>query len=169
MSRTIWASGRLCRPSKKVMTEIKIGPATNEERVWAAKLMAGSEPWITLKTTEDKCSQACHHPEHLVFIAHHNGETSGMMILHPRGVAGSPYIKSICVVEAFRGKGIGRELVSYAERLLRTESKNIFLCVSSFNTRARALYEKLGYNKVGEFKDYVIEGANELLLHKLLH
>jgi ribosomal protein S18 acetylase RimI-like enzyme len=151
------------------MIEIKIDPATNEERDWAAKLMARSEPWITLKTTEEKCIQACHHIDHLIFIAHESGLASGMIILHPNGVAGSPYIKSICVSESFRGKGIGRELISYAERLLRSESKHIFLCVSSFNTRAQALYAKLGYAKVGEFKDYVIEGANELLLHKLLH
>jgi ribosomal protein S18 acetylase RimI-like enzyme len=169
MLRIIWESGRLFNPFNEAMTETKIDPATNEERKWAAKLMAGSEPWITLKATEDQCTQACHHPEHLVFIAHRNGNAIGMIILHPRGVAGSPYIKSICVTETFRDEGIGGDLITFAERFFQPESKHIFLCVSSFNLRAQSLYEKLGYTKVGEFKDYVIEGANEVLLHKLLH
>lgn len=43
-----------------------------------------------------------------------------------------------------------------------------FLCVSSFNPRARALYERLGYELIGELKDFVIDGASELLMRKRL-
>ena len=42
----------------------------------------------------------------------------------------------------------------------------MFLCVSSFNTRARALYERLGYQVVGELRDYVVRGHSEWLLRK---
>jgi len=38
--------------------------------------------------------------------------------------------------------------------------------VSSFNTRAQAFYARHGYRQVGQFDDYVIEGASELLLYK---
>jgi RimJ/RimL family protein N-acetyltransferase len=34
----------------------------------------------------------------------------------------------------------------------------MFLCVSSFNPRARALYERSGYRFVGELPDYVVDG-----------
>jgi len=40
--------------------------------------------------------------------------------------------------------------------------------VSSFNPRARALYERLGYEMIGELKDYLIEGASELLMRKTI-
>ena len=33
-------------------------------------------------------------------------------------------------------------------------------------TRALALYRRLGYTQVGELPDYFIAGASELLLHK---
>jgi ribosomal protein S18 acetylase RimI-like enzyme len=44
----------------------------------------------------------------------------------------------------------------------------MFLCVSSFNTRARQLYERRGYVQVGEFPGYVIAGASEILMQKRL-
>ena len=67
-----------------------------------------------------------------------------------------------------RGCPIGRAMVEFAEQLFRSEFRHLFLCVSSFNTRARALYERLGFTVVGEFKEYIIPGASEFLMHKRL-
>ena len=44
--------------------------------------------------------------------------------------------------------------------------RHFFLCVSSFNTRARAFCPRQGYRQVGQFHDEVIDGASELLLYK---
>jgi hypothetical protein len=44
----------------------------------------------------------------------------------------------------------------------------MFLCVSSFNVRARALYQRLGYALVGELTDFLLPGASELILRKRL-
>lgn len=142
--------------------------ATSEERDWTAGLIAGSEPWIALGTSLEQCRKVCRHPEYLLFVAHFQGTCSGSIILHPLGLASSPYIKSVVVSDAFRGRGIGASLIAFAENYFRKDSKHIFLCASSFNTRARTFYERLGYNPVGEFKDYVIEGESEMLYHKRL-
>jgi ribosomal protein S18 acetylase RimI-like enzyme len=83
-------------------------------------------------------------------------------------VAGSPYIKSVAVYPEFRGKRIGASLLSFAEELFRGRSKYIFLCVSSFNRRAQKFYDMNGYKVVGELKDYIIDGASEILIHKRL-
>ena len=82
--------------------------------------------------------------------------------------AGSPYIKTIVVDPAYRGKGIGTSLLTFAEDLFRGKNKHLFLCVSSFNNRARKLYEQAGFKVVGEFEDYIIEGESELIMHKRL-
>ena len=145
-----------------------IKPATEEEREWAAALLANSEPWITLGATLQGCRQACHDPDYLLYIAHREGAPCGAMILHPKGVASSPYVKSIAVSPGARSRGIGAALMQFAEDLFRPEARHMFLCVSSFNTRARAFYERLGYRTAGEFEDYVIEGASEVLMHKRL-
>ena len=140
--------------------------ATDVEREWAASLMAGSEPWITLGRSLEQCRRACGSLDHLLFVARLENELCGFVLLHRRGVADSPYIKSIAVGEHFRSRGIGGRLIQFAEDLFKAEARHIFLCVSSFNERARKLYERLGYVAVGEFKDYVIPGVSEILMHK---
>ena len=148
------------------MEKIDIHLANEQEKVMAAHLLATSEPWITLHITEDQCRKNCHDPEYLVYMAYKGGSPAGIIILDPRGVAGSPYIKSIAVYPEFRGEGIGSKLLAFAEDLFRNKARHIFICVSSFNRRARNLYEKYGFKAVGEFRDYIIEGASEILMHK---
>jgi ribosomal protein S18 acetylase RimI-like enzyme len=150
------------------MQQIIISEASDEERDLTARMIASSEPWITLGTTLEICLKFCHDKEYLVFVAHSGSEVCGAMVIHPRGLASSPYLKSIVVDSKFRSMGVGKALLVYAEEYFRKTSKYFFMCVSSFNPRARALYERLGYTKVGEFADYILDGESEILLHKRL-
>ena len=151
------------------MTEgVTIVLATEEEREWAASLMARSEPWITLGATLEDSLKACWDPDYLLYIAHRDGRARGAILLQRRGVAGSPYVKSIAVEGEYRSRGIGAALLEFAEELFRSEACHLFLCVSSFNQRAYAFYERQGYKAVGVLEDYVIEGASEILMHKRL-
>jgi len=88
--------------------------------------------------------------------------------MRDRGVAGSPYIVSIAVEEAYRGRGIGAEMLAHVEEHFRPRARHMLLCVSSFNTSARRFYERHGYGAVGELPDYIIDGASEILMHKRL-
>jgi [ribosomal protein S18]-alanine N-acetyltransferase len=148
------------------MEGIDIHLATDEEKNLAANLLAVSEPWITLQISEDQCKKNCYDPEYLLYIAFEKEKPAGIILLDPKGVAGSPYIKSIAVFPEFRGKGIGTKLLSFAEDIFRSNSRHLFICVSSFNKRARKLYEKSGFETIGELKDYIIKGASEILMHK---
>ena len=149
------------------MPGITIGEATADERQWAGRLMASSEPWITLGRGEDVCRAASVDPEYVVLVARGSGEPLGFARLHPRGVAGSPYLASIAVDAAMRSRGVGAALLDAAEARF-PGSLWMFLCVSSFNVRARALYERRGYRTVGELPDYVVDGFAELLMVKRL-
>jgi len=149
------------------MTDLSIAIGSVADREWCAALMSSSEPWITLGQDFALCLAACNRPELVVLVARRKGELCGLLVLHPTGVAGSPYIKSIATTPEVRGKGVGRELLGAAERRF-PEARHIFLCVSSFNERARRFYERHGYSKVGELPDYVIAGASEILMHKRL-
>jgi RimJ/RimL family protein N-acetyltransferase len=40
--------------------------------------------------------------------------------------------------------------------------------VSSFNPRARALYRRLGYVRVGDLKDYIVPGHSETIFRKTI-
>ena len=147
---------------------ISIEPARQHEREWAATLMAASEPWITLGRTVDDTRDLLGATDAELYIAHRDFEPRGFILIRPRGIVSSPYIASLAVAEQDRSKGVGSRLLQFAEELYRPASDHLFMCVSSFNTRAKALYERIGYEVVGELKDYAIKGASEYLLYKRL-
>lgn len=149
------------------MDAIEIGEATAQEREWCARLMAASEPWITLGRGLDVLLPAALDPGYVVLVARRDGAPCGFVRIHPRGVAGSPYVASVAVAESERGRGVGKALLDATEARY-PKARYVFLCVSSFNTRARELYERLGYRLVGELPDYVVDGYSELLMGKRL-
>ncbi len=149
------------------MSGITIGEATADERLWAGHLMASSEPWITLGRGEDACRAAALDPDYVTLVARGGGAPLGFARFHPRGVAGSPYLASIAVDGAARGLGVGSALLAAGEARFAS-ARWMFLCVSSFNARARALYERRGYRTVGELPDYVVDGFAEILMVKRL-
>jgi ribosomal-protein-alanine N-acetyltransferase len=150
------------------MQDLLIREAGDADRDWAAALLAGSEPWITLGVTLEQCLNICHDSRYEVFISLLDNQPCGVMITDPRGLASSPYIKSVAVAESYRNRKVGAALLDYVEKWYRTRSAHLFLCVSSFNTDARRFYEKHGFRQVGELSDYIIPGASELILHKSL-
>ncbi len=149
------------------MDEAGIGEATAEEREWCARLMASSEPWTTVGRGLDVLLPAALDPDYVVLVARLAGEPLGFVRVHPRGVAGSPYVASVAVAESARGRGVGRALLDATEARY-PKARYVFLCVSDFNVRARALYERLGYRLVGTLPDYVVDGRAELLMAKRL-
>ncbi|NJD20353.1 MAG: GNAT family N-acetyltransferase, partial [Gemmatimonadetes bacterium] len=96
------------------------------------------------------------------------GAPGGAVVLLEMGVAGAPYLKSIAVAEEWRSRGVGGALLDFAEERWRGQARWFFLSVSSFNTRARALYERRGYAAVGELPDHVVDGASETVMRKRL-
>jgi len=146
---------------------ITIAPAQELDYDWAAHLMSGSDPWITLGRRLAQCQAAVRRPRTELFVARDAGRPLGFVLLDPYGCAGSPYILSIAVDAHARSQGIGSRLLTFAERCV-VGCRFVFLCVSSFNLRAQQLYLRRGYERVGEFPNYVIDGQCELLLMKKL-
>ncbi len=147
---------------------VEIDAATVEEQEWAAVLMSRSEPWMRLGRGLSLCRQAFQRPEHSSFVARLDGQPVGFVIVQARGLAGSPYIPSIGVDDRYRSQGVGAALIEYVENHVRRDARHLFLCVSSFNARARVFYERQGFRAVGEFPDYIVDGASEILMHKRL-
>ena len=145
-----------------------IQPLQNDDdaRACAARMCA-TDPWLILGRSFDECLRVVTDPTCETYVTREDGAVRGFIIISMRG-AFVGYIRSICVAADARGSGVGSRLVAFAEERIFRELKNVFLCVSSFNPRARALYERLGYKAVGELKDYVIGGASEILMRKTI-
>ncbi len=144
-----------------------IEAAGESDREWCARLMASSEPWITLRRGLKATKASLRLPGRELFIARKGKRRLGFILLEARGVAGSPYITSIAIASRQRGRGVGSQLIVFAEKHF-AGSKHLFLCVSSFNRRAQNLYRRLGYEPVAEFPDYIVDGHSEVLMHKRL-
>ena len=138
-----------------------------EEARTCASMMCSSEPWTTLRRTFDESLTIIQDPSQEVYVATEGARILGFIIILMRG-AFTGYIRTVCVDANARGEGVGTRLIVFAEKRIFRDTPNVFLCVSSFKPRARALYERLGYEPIGEFKNYLIDGASELLMRKTI-
>ena len=135
------------------------------EAAACARLMATSEPWVTLGRTYEASLRIITDPTREVTVAEQRGEVAGFVIVCMTG-AFVGYIQTVCVAPPGRGGGLGSRLVAHAEDRIFRESPNVFLCVSSFNPHAQRLYQRLGYAVVGELTDYLVRGHSEILMRK---
>jgi len=127
--------------------------------------MSSSEPWVTLGRNYADSIAILVDESRERYVARRNGSLAGFLVVLMHGAL-LGYVQAICVAPDVRRKGIGTQLIQFAEQRIFTHYPNVFLCVSSFNTAARALYERLGYCAVGEFADYFVRGHSEMLLRK---
>ena len=132
-----------------------------------ARLMASSEPWLTLGRTYEASLAIVQDRTREIYVARDAGELAGVLILCLTG-AFVGYIQTVLVHPNWRGQGLGSRLVEFAEQRILSEFPNVFMCVSSFNRDARRLYERLGYTAVGELTHYIVKGHSEILLRKTL-
>ena len=142
--------------------------ADDDEARCCADIMVTSEPWLTLGRTMEQAMRILADRElQEVYVAVHDGSVIGFVILILKG-AFVGYIRTVAVHADWRSRGLGRRLIGFAEQRIFRESPNVFLCVSSFNERARTLYERLGYEAIGELRDYIVRGHSEIIMRKTL-
>ena len=130
-----------------------------------AKLMSQSEPWLTLGRSYETSLRIIRDPTREVYVARDDSGPAGFLILCVVG-AFVGYIQTVAVWPDRRRHGVGTRLVDFAERRILAEFPNVFMCVSSFNHGARRLYDRLGYQVIGELTNYIVQGHSEILLRK---
>src|SRR2546430_2016248 len=118
-----------------------------------AEMQSTSQPWSTLKITYERSLDGLNARYADVYVAKNKNELLGFIILRTQG-AFVPYIQTVCIKEKYRGHGLGSKLIRDIEKIYFEKYPNIFMCVSSFNENAKKLYQKLGYEIIGELKDY---------------
>ena len=148
------------------MNDLVIRPLRDAaEARFCAGFMAASEPWLTLGVTAEQAFQRLTDPAREVHAAWMEDKIVGALILHLSGPLNG-YIQTIAVHPDWRGRGLGRQMMAFAEERIYRQSPNVFLCVSAFNLRALKFYESLGYRRAGELPDYLAKGFSEILMRK---
>ena len=93
----------------------------------------------------------------------------GFTYIIPKGAFHSfPYLHIIAIQEEYRGRGIGKALLDYSERIALEMADKFFLVVADYNPEAKRFYERNGYQQVGEIPNLYRPGITEYLMAKNL-
>jgi len=144
-------------------------PFTPEQAQAVADVLAASEPWVTLKfsaaalakylTREDAALR-----RYLVTV---EGRAAGVICVRHPWLRG-PYIELLGMFPEHRGRGLGRQVLAWAENEARREAKNLWVVASAFNHQALNFYQSLGFYAIGPIEGLVSPGHDEILLRKPL-
>ena len=115
----------------------------------------------------DRIINILNHHLNEVYAAYIQDEIVGTIVIHTKG-AFSAYLKNITVHPDWRGQKLGEKMMEFVENEVFPTYKNLFLCVSSFNGKAKRFYLRLGYEQIGVLKDYLVEGHDEILMRKTI-
>ncbi len=138
---------------------------TETEIEICARLMAASDPWLTLGISYDACKRMLSDASRETWAAAVDGRIAGCCVLLMQGPF-KGYIQSIMVAPGMRSQGVGAQLLAFIENRVFKETPNMFLCVSSFNRRAQTFYARAGYEIIGVLKDFLVQGHDEILMRK---
>lgn len=140
----------------------------NAERLGAA--LAAMPPWSVigwpaeLLTAAFKRQPACVRRFELIAAA----ELAGIVTIQDPFLHG-PYLQLLAILPGYQGRNLGLAILQWMEREARVEeARQLWLCVSTFNKRARGFYERFGFEPVAVLDQLATEASDELFMRKRL-
>jgi GNAT superfamily N-acetyltransferase len=80
-----------------------------------------------------------------------------------------PYLQFLALLPPAQGRGVGRGVLEWLEAQASLEQeRQLWVCVSTFNRRAEALYLRFGFKPVAVLDALASEKSDELLMRKTL-
>jgi ribosomal protein S18 acetylase RimI-like enzyme len=90
------------------------------------------------------------------------GELAGMAATQHPFLHG-PYLQLLAILPDFQGHNLGLRLVEWME-----EARQLWLCVSTFNSRAQAFYERFGFEAIAVLNKLASDRSDEVFMRKRL-
>jgi ribosomal protein S18 acetylase RimI-like enzyme len=122
---------------------------------------------VTLDRSFEQCLETLFDNDKERFCIYVDSEQVGVLIIDMNGMF-KGYIQALCIKPEWRGKGIGKRTLKFAEDMIFERTPNVFICYSDFNGKAGELYRSLGYVELGVLDEYLIPGHCEILLRKTI-
>lgn len=138
-----------------------------DDREAVVTLLAESDPWKTLGYTPEDWKRIFSPVprDREAYVVEADGHVAGIAIVKPQFLLGD-YLELLGVAPQARGTGLGTTLLNYIESAVFGRTKNLFACVSDFNSAARKFYKSRGFEEIGPMPNFLIPGSAELLLRK---
>jgi GNAT superfamily N-acetyltransferase len=142
---------------------------TNEQALAVAEMLSVSEPWLSLKFSVTSLASYLIRDDTSLrrYAISVDDNLAGIICVRYPWLRG-PYIELLGLFPNCRGKGIGKQVMAWAETEARREAKNLWVLTSSFNHQALNFYQGLGFYPIGPIQGLVTPEHDEILLRKCL-
>jgi len=136
-----------------------------------SEILAEMAPWSRLGSSPKALAQSmipAHGSNVRSWCLTVDGETAGVVVVYDGWLMG-PYLRRLAVLPGYQRLGLAQAVLAWWEAgARRAGSRNLWLCVSDFNTPAQALYEGAGFREAAVLNDLVADGLDEILMRKQL-
>jgi ribosomal protein S18 acetylase RimI-like enzyme len=156
--------GRL--PSGSRITLARLSPGEAEA---LGEAFATMDPWATYGMTPSRLAAffAAEEEGCARRAIRLDGELAGVVAVRFPWLHG-PYLQFLGLLPGRQGQGVGAVVLDWMADEAPAGSRNLWLCVSAINTRARAFYERHGYALAAELPALAADHMDELLLRRHL-
>lgn len=124
--------------------------------VWEIEKECFAHPW----SREDLAAQIENEQSHFAVAVDEDGTVAGYAGVQI--ICGEGYITNVAVLPRYRRKGIAKALML---KIMENEMDFLTLEVRKSNVPAIKLYEKLGFYKVGERRNFYSDPEEDALLY----
>jgi diamine N-acetyltransferase len=153
-------------------TGLWLSAVTTDEAIALGEALATIDPWARYGTSGSNLT-ALFVPNadggiRLAVRARASGAPIGVMAIRHPWLTG-PYMQFLAILPDAQGGGHGTALLGWFEAQARVAgARNLWICAAAFNTGARRLYLRFGFEQVVVFDDLIKPGVDEVLMRKRL-
>lgn len=131
----------------------------------SAMILTVNDPWAKLGRTYEYSFAKVHEEDGELFVAKDEDRVVGCLLLEMHSTL-KAFVRALCVSSEYRERGVGSDLLAFAEHRAFKETANVFLFVSS--ERAKNFYESNGYKEVGCLENLNVTGTHEWIMRKTI-
>ena len=146
-------------------------PMTPENADALGKALAAMPPWSVVGLPAEDLTRAFLRDQpsmHRFEVLASAGELAGTVTIQSPFLQG-PYLKTLAILPGFQGRGLGTHILRWMEAEARAEeARQLWVCVSTCNTGARAFYERFGFEEETVLEKLAFDHSDELFMRKRL-
>ncbi len=150
--------------------EATLRPLSSGHAEALGKALAAMPPWSVIGWPAERMIGVFRRelPSVLRFEVLAKGELAGIVTIQDPFLHG-PYLQLLAILPAFQGQRLGLRILQWMESEARSvEARQLWLCVSTFNSRAQLFYERSGFQAVTVLEKLASDASDEILMRKRL-
>ncbi len=148
---------------------ISLASIANREADQLGQAFAAMDPWAAYGTSPQRLTAffAAEEVDCSRRAIRLDGALAGAVVIRSPWLHG-PYLQFLGLLPGRQGHGVGAAVLNWMANEVPPGTRNLWLCVSAINTRARAFYEHHGFSLAADLPALAADHMDELLLRRRL-